>query len=414
MSWQGKPNYCWVKMVDGDRYKVTARQLGFRGEDRTEAKTLDAANSWWEAQSIKPQKPKPKVDPLYSVNKFGEPMILPGMFPGQLAELEQRIAGDPSVVSSIQRMTSPPTGQSVGHWSEIYLSQKLAERTKRGSGRYDNIARYVNKLVASIGADAPITAIDWHSWDKFYAEVMSTEIVDTSQRDIIADCRNFVTWLTNRDLIPPVKNINETQVRVEAKAIEHFTKEELRRILAESKPNPMLYVFMLLFCNCGFRQSDVATLTSDMISKNGYLTRKRAKNKKKKDAPVVSWKLWPETIKAVNKVKSNGELLFVRDNGLPWVIDTLNSENKRSRDDVFRRELWKPFTKKHEWRLPSDLIRGSAGNLLKVDSEFTNQLSVQIKFLAQKPSGVALKHYLDPPQCDLDAAVMFLRTQLLE
>lgn len=282
MSWQGKPNFCWVKMVDGERYKVTAKKLGFKGDDRTEAKTLEAANAWWEAQTIQP-KPKPRLDVMKAVNKFGESTILSGMFPSQLEQLEQRIKRDPSAVPVVQKIIEPPTGQSVQHWSQIYLAQKLAEKTKRGSGRYDNIARYVGKLVESVGAESPVTALDWGTWDRFYNEVMASELVDTSQRDIISDCRSFVVWLTNRDLIPPVKNIGETQVRVESKAIEHFTRDELRSILAESKSDPMLHVFMLLFCNCGFRQSDVATLTPDMIS-GGYLTRKRAKVAKKKES----------------------------------------------------------------------------------------------------------------------------------
>lgn len=419
MSWQGKPNFQWVRMVAGERIRVTARQLGFEGEQRTKANTLDAANDWWEAKQglltrkteAKNQRNENMLDELLEMDRLeSEELEKPRT---QLEQLEHRLDNDPTFAAKVKQLIAPPKGATVKHWSDYYLNQKLHDK-QRSVGRYDNLRRSIRKLVASVGELEPVTAIDWPAWDKFSLAIMGGVLSDTTKRDTISDCREFVRFLQNRDIVPEVKNITETTVRVELGTIQHFSKLELRAILKESACDEWLKLFVLLFCNCGFRQSDVATLTPQMLNvMPGYITRKRHKTKKT-NAPTVSWKLWPETIKAIkNHANKSGDLLFTRENGLPWVVEGLNGKNTRKRDDVFRRDLWTGFAKRLELRLSADAIRASSANLLKTDSDRTNQLSLQIKYLGQTPSGIALRHYIDPLQEELDAAVIGLRKVLL-
>lgn len=415
MNWEGAPNYRWYKTHNGKLYRVTADELGFHDEDRTKAKTTDAANAWWQAKllSLKPKERKKKnVDdqnPFFGVNKWGEVSFLPAMYPSLYTQVEQRIENDPNFSSKVRQILEPsPAGSSVDHWTKAYLDTKRLDGN-RSPARYDNLQRSIRRLRDHIGVEEPITALNWSTWDSFVLSLHKTKLGDVSKRDVVADCREFVRWLERRNVIESVKNISETRIKVSAKKIEHFTKAELRRILSAS--TGLLRTFLLLFCNCGFRQIDVATLTSEMVNEK-YLTRQRAKSTGT-NAPTISWILWQETIEAMNEFRNESGLLFTRSNDLPWVVEGLNENNTRKRDDAFRRELWIDFSKANKIRLSSNAIRASCANLLKTDSEITNQLSVQIKYLGQCPSGVALRHYIDPPQKELDAAVMRLRRLLL-
>lgn len=415
MSWEGKPNYRWVKMVKGVRVVVKATDLGFEGDDRTEANTLDAANAWWEARQQEQENPaflKPFRDKIDKLKRVIAKVGLPSgdCVPEEVNSIRWQLSQN---LDSIPDDT--PTGQTVKFWMDTYLKSKLI-RTERGFGRFDNIKRNVGKLAKHVGESSPVTMIDWKSWDSFTLGVKNGHLSPSTTRDLISDCRAFVRYLERRDIIPAVKNLPESaRKKVTATAIEHFTKEELRFILDHAEG--LLRTFILLFMNCGFRQSDVSSLTPEMLKiKPGYITRQRGKTEGT-DAPIVSWKLWPETKIELEEweflAPSPTGLYLSRPNGKPWVVEGLNEKERRSRDDAFRRELWLPFAEKYNLRLSADAIRASCANLLKTDSDRTNQLSVQIKYLAQTPSGVALRHYIDPDQAELDSAVMGLRAMLL-
>lgn len=418
-TWEGAPAFRWTRMVKGVRWRLLCRHqkpgeakdntgwLGLSESDWTEARSQAAANAWWDQQA-KPKVlfPEGQAKFVDDINKLNQTLDKAGI--ENTADNKQFIRQIFDNIDKVQNVTQK--GKKVKDWADAYLVGKLAD--KKSPGRYDNLKRSIRKFVESVGADSPVTAIDWQAWDNLSNKIRAGDLSDSYKRDIISDCRNFVRWLERREIIPEVKNIAETKIKVRSKKIKHFTKDELQLLLKQSKS--MLNCFLLFFANCGFRQIDVATLTHSMIA-NGYVTRKRAKTEDT-DAPIVSWKLWPETIKAINKFKTDSKdpdaLLFTRDNGLPWVIEELNEKDNRSRDDVFRRDLWLPFNAKHKSRLPTDLMRGSCANLMKTDSDRTNQISVQTKYLGLSPSGIALKHYIDPPQEDLDAAVMRLREVL--
>lgn len=54
---------------------------------------------------------------------------------------------------------------------------------------------------------------------------------------------------------------------------------------------------MLLGLNCGYRQTDIASIHPREIDwKRGEISRKRTKTVKKKRTPTVTYKLWPRTL----------------------------------------------------------------------------------------------------------------------
>lgn len=404
-------------MVKGVTWKVLCRAqrtgedkentgwLGLPESDWTEARSQKAANEWWEKWSpLTPAQLAECHDIADKIVKFDRVMKRAGLPKTEATKNAAR-----EIFNALDSIEDTlPTGKGIQYWVDAYLTVKRNEGAS--PGRIDNLKRSLNSFADQIGKTNVITDINWEAWDQFAASVLQLDKSDDTKRDRLADVRGFIRHLVARDLITPIKTLHETKIRVEAKELVRFSQKELRHILSES--TGMLRCFLLLFYNCGYRQSDVATLTPAMLD-GTYVTRKRAKNKKK-NAPVVSWKLWPETIEAIEQNRSkDGELLFTRENGKTWVLETANDQGTRSRDDAFYRELWVPFAEKLKLRLSSDLIRRSCANLLHTNSARTNKLSVQIKYLAQSPSGVALKNYIEPSQKELDSAVSLLRKKLI-
>lgn len=412
-TFEGSPNYRWTKMVRGKRWRLLCRAqrpgeikertvwLGLPESQWTATGSQAAANEWWrknDSQTLSPELMErvQKVAKLVrAIDRVGLPLN------------DESIAAINPLLDQIEEPPPTPTHETVKYWAEKYLELKLPKLKDRTPARYDNLKRSIFKMVASVGADKTITAINWQAWDAFEIAVKSSGMGEYGIRDAISDCRGFIRHLMRRKIIPPVENIAESKIKIRPKRIEYFSPEELRRMLSES--DGMLRVFLLLFCNCGFRQKDVATLTPEMLNeKSGYITRQRSKVEYT-DAPIVSWKLWPETLKAIQQLRNKTGLVLTRANGLPWVVEGLNEKQNRKRDDAFRRELWLDFAERLDLKLSADAIRRSCANLLTTNSTTTNQISIQIKFLGQVPSGVASRHYIDPQQPEMDAAVMGLR-----
>jgi hypothetical protein len=62
MSWDGPPNYRWVKMFKGQRYRVTCEELG--AMVWTKDATRQLANEWWRgelAKILSKGKPAPRT-----------------------------------------------------------------------------------------------------------------------------------------------------------------------------------------------------------------------------------------------------------------------------------------------------------------------------------------------------------------
>ncbi len=422
-TWEGHPSYRWTKMVKGVRYRLLCRSkrageeekentayLNLPETDWTKARSLDAANEWWgKWSSLSPQVVGEMNTIADNIAKFDRALTRLGV--QKIPENNELAKSIFENLDSIEETT--PSGQSLQYWIEQRLTLKESE--KCSPGRYDNFQRSLRRFRDTLPKNSLVTAIDWQAWDKYVIKIKSANYASRTERDYIGDAKKFVEWLQRRSLIAEVKNLSEAKTKIFTAKIEHFSKDELRKMLKDSKG--MLRCFLLFFCNCGFRQSDVATLTPDMFD-GKYITRKRKKSEKT-NAPEVSWILWQETIDAINEFKSeSGQLLFCLPDGRTWVKEELKEKldktKRRSRDDIFYRELWESFAEKNKLRLSCGDIRGSCANLLKSDSGRTNQLSVQIKYLGQSPAGVVFKHYIDPPQIELDSAIMRLRGTLLE
>lgn len=92
-----------------------------------------------------------------------------------------------------------------------------------------------------------------------------------------------------------------------------FDRKQIRRLLANA--SPVLRAMILLGINCGLGNTDCARLQKRHLNlKTGWLTYPRPKTGIERRCP-----LWPETIKAIRKARSNVKYVFLtQQHGRPW------------------------------------------------------------------------------------------------
>ncbi|WP_254513860.1 hypothetical protein [Anatilimnocola floriformis] len=413
-TFEGSPAFRWTRMVRGVRWRLLCRPqmrdenkphtgyLGLPESQWTKEGSQAAANDWWEKHQV-PVQPNPVEELNQKVAVIGRAIDRAGIVDPSPATLDAFVD---EFVSG--KLVESKTAQTVGKWRDEFLALKKADGGRR-SGRFDNLKRAVDRFVASLPDGAGVDAVTEENYRKFFKAITSADHSAYYKHDTLQDVKTFIKFLyQERQLSEPLRNLDSLKVKIVDHAVQSFTVEELRLILRDA--TGPLRLFVWLFANCGMRQKDVSSITHAMYA-GGYLTRKRGKTADHARAPKVSHKLWPETLALIEQHRTTGkgsDLLFLQENGKPWVMDdTLNKNERRCRDDNFA-ALWRDFVETHPQRLPAKHLRGSAANLIQGN----NQISLQVKFLADVPSGVILKHYIDPTQEQLDEAITGLRTTI--
>jgi integrase len=414
-NWDGDPNFRWTKQINkvrwrllcrarepGDEDKVNTGWLGLPRSQWTKEGSRDAANAWWARNIAATQIDDPEA--------FAEMEELAKVVSDSTAQLglPRGSSLTRELIDRSSEITRASPNTTLRAWRDEFLKLKKADGN-RGAGRFDNLKRSIDRFVEFIGEGVSVSQVKEAKYREFFVQVKQGSHSEYYKRDRIRDVRTFIRFLWQERQIEEIRNLDSLKVKVVDPAVQHFTAEELRAILANSTGTVRLFVW--LFANCGMRQKDVSSITHSMFD-GKYITRKRGKTADHARAPRVSHLLWPETLQLIaeHRTVGNGsELMFLQPNGKPWVLDEgLNKNDRRRRDDNFA-ELWRDFAKEHPQRLPAKHIRGSAANLITGN----NQLSLQVKFLGDVPSGVVLKHYVDPPQADLDKAITQLRKTIL-
>lgn len=101
-----------------------------------------------------------------------------------------------------------------------------------------------------------------------------------------------------------------------------WSPEQFKKVKAALPKDQQLWILLCL--NCGFRNTDIAHLRwKDVDLKNGRLFHQRQKLNKRKNAPTINYKLWPETIRLLKQRKKTHELVFLNSDGEPYCKEIL-------------------------------------------------------------------------------------------
>ena len=419
----------WIKKHKGKMYSVSCKQLG-RPDNKEESR--ESANDWWEAKQKEIEATPPTEQDLRvnafkvwsmvqdwgqldeaSREKLVDSLVGVGQYQKLKAQAEQ-------VVASTVKATPPDrtVQMQVETWKALLRS--ACQSGQMSEGRFDGYCRNIGKFTAWIGPEAAIDAIDEAKLEGFFnhlslqigAEKYSAGYAHT----LMMTAKQFISRLAELRLIPLPGNIRSRRFRFNHSApakIEIFSIEEVRKLLASCEGfSERTQLYILLMLNCGMYQNDIAELHRDEVNwTKGTVTRARSKTRERK-GPVVTYKLWPETLYLLRKHRAKeGNLALTTDEGNPLVRYWLEEGDCRRYDVIH--SAWTRLAGKlgvRKIRLGMKHLRKTSASLLAQHPQYKFYAN---HFLADSPRTVADRHYVTPSDDEFFLALEWLRGQIL-
>ncbi len=428
MTWQASTKR-WFKKHLGKMFIVSCRQLGVAP---TKEASASAANAWWEAKleeiAKTPQtEEERKADALKvwsmvqdwsQLDESSREQLVDSLVgSGQYQVLKNQAAG---VVTSAVKPT--PADRTVEAQATLWkqLLQSVCQSGQMSEGRYDGYCRNIGKFVAWIGPETSIEAINEDRLEGFFnhlsSQISAQKFSATYAHTLLMTAKQFISRLAEKKLIPLPGNLRSRRFRFNHSAptkIETFTIEEVRTLLTTCdgfSEKTKLYLYLML--NCGMYQNDIAELREEEMNwKQGTLTRARSKTRDR-NGPVVTYKLWPETLSLLKKYRStNADLVLTSDEGNPLVRFWLEGGTARRYDII--QSAWTRIAAKmnlKKIRLGMKHLRKTSASLLGQHPQFKFYANY---FLADSPRGMADRHYVTPSNEEFFRALDWLREILL-
>lgn len=230
------------------------------------------------------------------------------------------------------------TGLTIGDLFEQFLAAK-AERVKAGELSARTLAGYqftARRVLSIIGDSRSVESLSPRDFASLRSKLAEGQSV-SSLASYVRHTRIVMRWASEMDLVDsPVKvgpefrepsradKRRSRNQQTRTRGSREFTREEILILLAILRRRPQLRAMVLLAINCGFGQTDVATLPRSALTRNlGWIDYARAKTAIDRRCP-----LWPETAEALREVlpmkhatpanPDDADLVFLTTNGLPW------------------------------------------------------------------------------------------------
>jgi integrase len=227
---------------------------------------------------------------------------------------------------------------------------------------------------------------------------------------------SVILYLARNELCLLPANLNDPllRIKVEDKEVVPYSDEELQVVWDNASERTKLYALLML--NCGMLPSDIADLKQKEF--NGtHITRRRKKTGKqyagkKNKVPMVSWLLWDETKRLLDKHRSkNPKWLLVNENGNQIVTTKIRKDGKigvTSNVTSAWDRLQNKMTKKGIIVRPLEQLRKTGASKLEQHKEYGRYSQF---FLGQAASSVSEKRYAPPSQDLFNEAMLWLGEQ---
>lgn len=415
----------WAKKYRNKMYFVSCRQLGTA---ETKEESAAAANAWWAAK-VQEIETAPPTAADRRANAFRiwtmvqtwkqlaeedrERMVDSLVGEGQYRKIKAQAE---AMIESAAMVT--PEDRTVASQVETWMGllRSACQSSQISEGLFDAYCRRIRPFVDWMSPGASIDAIDEAKLEAYYghlsAQVRDGRYSPTSAHELMMTAKQFISRLATLKLIPLPANIRDRRFRFNHSApakIEVFAASEVRTILSAATDRTRLYLLLML--NCGMYQSDITELCQDEVDwERGTIKRARSKTRGR-GGPVVTYKLWPETLALLRRFRSRGDLVLTTDDGNPLVKEWLEEGKYRKYDAV--RSAWSRLTVKLDGkvRLGMKHLRKTSASLLGQHPQYKFYAN---HFLADSPRSVADRHYVVPSEDEFFAALEWLRCQILE
>lgn len=428
MTWQASTKR-WFKKYRGQIYAISCRQLK---TPPTKEGSAAAANAWWEdklkeIENTAPTEEEKRANSFRvwmmvqdwekldeeSREKLVDSLVGAGQYQKIKAQAEQVVAA---------AITDTPPERTlkaqVAAWQT--LLRGICQSGQMSEGRFDAYCRNIGKFVEWLGEDTAIDAIDETRLEGFFnhlsIQVGAEKYSPNYAHALMMTAKQFISRLAELRLIPLPGNIRSRRFRFNHSApakIETFTIEEVRAMLSTCDGfSERTKLYLLLMLNCGMYQNDIAELYRAEVNwRQGTLTRARSKTRER-HGPVVTYKLWPETLALLKKYHAKeGDLVLTTEDGNPLVRYWLEDGNMRRYDCI--QGAWTRLAAKmgrKKMRLGLKHLRKTSASLL---GEHPHYKFYALHFLADSPKNVADRHYVKPSEEEFAEALAWLRQQIL-
>jgi len=154
-------------------------------------------------------------------------------------------------------------------------------------------------------------------------------------------------------------------------------------------------------------QKDIADLLkTDVDFQRGRITRKRSKTASFENVPTVSYLLWPETLRLLQKLgdKGCGKLLLLNENSGPLLAERYEDNGKFQRTDNIKSAFTR-LRKRLDINKPLKSLKKSSASRLRNNERFNG---IEDLFLGHAPRRMSDKHYTTSPEQLLDAGINWL------
>ncbi len=450
MSWEGSPNYRWVKMFRGHRYRVSCDDLK---SPRTKEGSYQAANDWWQSQlarlrveTIDPERAE-QLDALalklsYAANHA--PELVPALEatqqhirqepPGEIIldddttirkNLDMaRMMGivvppdlDPTILQQLfgdrrlwterlSRVRKTEKDKTISYQLDKFLTE---QRQQQKPATHKELALYLKRLMSTEiwTAETSAETIDEQTVTRHYTWLLSQKFSSARHNKVLGFFRRFVEWLwSNKVLADIPRNLKRRNHR---KKIVH---QEIRQFpnvkeTIESLPTPYR-LWALLGLNCGMTAADLGVTIWQQIDETHWtLTRRRAKTGENPKTPTVKYKLWPETIAELKKLPRRMGLLFQTSTG-KLMYQTFYTDTGGVKIKDLLSLYWKRLDPKPD--IPLGKFRSIGTTALKRDKLFRQY---EDYYLAHAPRTIADQNYGAEADEPFFEALDFIRKTVL-
>jgi integrase len=409
MSWEGSPNFRWVKLYKGVRYRITCKELG--AQVHTKDATRALANEWWlrKKEEIGGATAHDETEAFVDSILDGPPEGDAAQAHQLADELMEGFVGVTTYKKAVEALEAglarpaKVTERSVKANGESFLEVEKGDMKPLS---YRELRQYVQSLYAEGGPlqpDDDVNILHEGTIERVYLQLRNSKLSPGAKKKRWGFFRRFTKFVWSRRLIELPRNLDAFSFQVQAQEIELPSPEEVREALNELKPRLQLYC--LLGLNCGMLSADVGQLRKDQIDlRKGTLTRKREKTAANPRVPKVTYKLWPTTLALLRECWSEHPTLALTSmDGTPlW-------ESKIEGDKTPQKDLIHQQLKRAGAKLTMKQFRSIAASYLETSEIYGRYTSY---YLGHAPRSIADKHYVLPSQQRFDDAISWLHSQL--
>ena len=302
-------------------------------------------------------------------------------------------------------ITMPPridAGDVVSETSFDLVSKKYIEHLELTAteGYIANTRRDLKQFLEFAGVaidvkDAGGRLIDYHAM--VVTNANNGKWTKDTARDKIKAVTRFLRWCHANEYIDDIPRCmfgRSLAIPNGPKAIKTYSRDEVKKLLDVADDRERLLI--LLGLNCGLTFGEIASIKRDELDLDrGTLTRPRSKNRNVENAPIVCYKLWPETIESIRKnlIKEGAKLFNVgqsKHEGIYFVELMKRAGLERGR------------SQKH--------LRKTGSTILRRHPTYMNFYEL---YLSHTPKSTADIYYAEPSMELFHEALMWMREQIL-